>query len=291
MNGYEYSRKWFDFAFENPEHISPNHAAIYFFAIEHCNRLGWKEKFGFPTQMAMEAIGIKKHSTYIRYFNDLVDWGFFKLIQKSQNQYSSNIICLSNALPKTGGALGKANGKHTAKQKEINGQSTGQTKRSINKPLTLEPLTLEPINWENENVGADAPHLENGVRLQSGPDRAAAFFSEGEEKKNPQLEILEECVIPFDSENFMDTWLLFLEYKRKRKNGYTSKIGMQAALKKCSNFPEDVVIKSLMESMANNHQGFFPEKFMKNGKQAGNNSSRQAFTPQSDFRDVRSKIT
>jgi len=87
LTGYDLSRNFFDFCFENPELISPNHSAIYFFAIEHCNRLGWKRKYGFPTQMAMDAIGIKKHSTYIRYFNDLVEWGFFELMQKSQNQY------------------------------------------------------------------------------------------------------------------------------------------------------------------------------------------------------------
>ena len=108
MNGYELSKGWFDWAFENPEKISPNHSAIYFFAIEHCNRLGWRDKFGFPTQMAMDAIGIKKHQTYTRYLNDLVDWGFIIMVQRSSNQYSANIISLINAMPKNGKALGKA---------------------------------------------------------------------------------------------------------------------------------------------------------------------------------------
>ncbi len=81
MNSYDLSRGWFDFAFENPEKINPNHAAIYFFAIEHNNRLGWRNKFGFPTQMAMDAIGIKKASTYKKYFNDLDDWGLFIMIK------------------------------------------------------------------------------------------------------------------------------------------------------------------------------------------------------------------
>jgi len=142
LTGYDLSRNFFDFSFENPELISPNHSAIYFFAIEHCNRLGWKRKFGFPTQMAMDAIGIKKHSTYIRYFNDLVQWGFFDLVQKSQNQYSSNIISLVSDMPKNGKALGKAIGKHTAKQTETNGQS----KRSINKLKELKELK-EPPTW------------------------------------------------------------------------------------------------------------------------------------------------
>jgi len=135
LNSYELSRRWFDFAFDNPEKVSPNHVAIYFFAIEHCNRLGWKTKFGFPTQMAMDALGIKKHQTYIRYFNDLVDWNFFNLIQKSQNQYSANIISLVSDMPKNGKALDKAIITHAANQTETNGQSNGQSNSSIDKQV------------------------------------------------------------------------------------------------------------------------------------------------------------
>lgn len=132
MNSYELSRGWFDFSFNNPEMISPNHTAIYFFAIEHCNRLGWKEKFGFPTQMAMDALGIKKHQTYIRYFNDLVNWGFFILVQKSTNQYSANIISINCAMPKNGKALDKAIITHTAKQTEPIGQSNSSIDKQDN---------------------------------------------------------------------------------------------------------------------------------------------------------------
>lgn len=154
LNGYDLSRAWFDFCFENPELISPNHSAIYFFAIEHCNRLGWKSKFGFPTQMAMDAIGIKKHETYIRYFNDLCKWGFLELIQKSVNQYSSNIISLQIALPKNGKALGKAILIHAGKQTHPNGVSIGESNSSIDKPITInntEPLTLKIGQAENKN--------------------------------------------------------------------------------------------------------------------------------------------
>lgn len=147
LSGYELSRNWFDFCFENPEKINPNHTAIYFFAIEHCNRLGWKEKFGMPTQMTMEAIGIKKHDTYIKYFKDLVDWGFLKLVQKSQNQYSANIVSLKSAIPKNGKALGKAmrqhGGKHSDSTGESNPESNPESNGSIDKPITynLKPIT------------------------------------------------------------------------------------------------------------------------------------------------------
>jgi len=146
ITGYELSRRWFDFCFENPEKISPNHSAIYFFAIEHCNRLGWKEKFGFPTQMTMDAIGIKKHQTYIRYFSELCEWGFIKLVQKSTNQYSSNIISLVSAMPKNGKALDKAFITHAAKQTESMGQSTGQSNSSIDKQVNNKPINNKPIN-------------------------------------------------------------------------------------------------------------------------------------------------
>jgi uncharacterized phage protein (TIGR02220 family) len=152
MNSYELSRNYFDWCFENPEKITPNHTAIYFFAVEHCNRLGWKEKFGLPSQMVMDAIGIKNWRTYIKAFNDLTEWGFFELIQKSKNQYSSNIIAIVNNTKATTKALDKAMQKHVQKQ--------GQSIVSINKPnnnkqktdeQTIAPTkvdAVEPIDFE-----------------------------------------------------------------------------------------------------------------------------------------------
>lgn len=157
MNGYNLSRNWFDFCFENPEKINPNHSAIYFFAIEHCNRLGWKEKFGFPTQMVMDAVGIKKYQTYIKYFEDLCEWGFFKLLQKSKNQYSANIICLQFAMPKNGKALDKAIINHAAKQTETTGQSTGQSNSSIDKPNNHKPDNHKPQTTK-ETFFSDFPN-------------------------------------------------------------------------------------------------------------------------------------
>jgi len=145
MTSYELSRAYFDWSFENPEKITPNHTAIYFFAIEHCNRLGWKDKFGFPTQMAMEAIGIKKNQTFIKYFNDLVDWGFIKMVEKSKNQYSANVISLQSAIPKNGKALDKALIQHGVKQVDSIGQSNSPINKQItnnNKPITIKELAF-----------------------------------------------------------------------------------------------------------------------------------------------------
>lgn len=183
INSYELSRKWFDWCFENPEKISPNHSAIYFFAIEHCNRLGWRNKFGFPTQMVMDAIGIKKHQTYIRYFNDLVEWGFFELVQKSMNQYSSNIISLSSAKPKSGKALDKAIINHEAKQIETIGQSNS----SIDKPITNKQITnkkqlfKDSIYFDTHKFKEALPDWSN-EKLRYYYDSLLAWSNEGNKK-------------------------------------------------------------------------------------------------------------
>ena len=140
MNGYELSRNFVNFSFENPSKIKPNHYALYFFAIEHCNRLGWKKEYGLPTTMTMEAIGIKSYNTYIKTFNELVEYGFFNLIERSKNQYSANIIELSNNDKALDKALDKAFIKHATKQSE----STQQSIDSINKPINKEQVRETP---------------------------------------------------------------------------------------------------------------------------------------------------
>lgn len=139
MNSYELSRAFCNWAFENPEKIKPIHYAIYFFTIEHCNRLGWKEKFGLPSQMVMEAIGVKNWRTYSEGLKDVVEFGFIKLIETSKNQYSSNIVAIVNFTKAdteaTTKALDKALSKHSTKQR--------QSTVSIDKQITIEQLNKE----------------------------------------------------------------------------------------------------------------------------------------------------
>ncbi|PKA83591.1 hypothetical protein ATE92_1748 [Ulvibacter sp. MAR_2010_11] len=137
MNGYELSRSWFDFCFENPEKIKPNHTAVFFFAVELSNRLGWKKKFGFPSAMVMEAAGIKSYNTYIRTLNEIVEWGFVRMIERSKNQYSANIIALSKNDKGSDKALDKAIITHEAKQDESNDSIDKQITNN-NKPKTKE---------------------------------------------------------------------------------------------------------------------------------------------------------
>lgn len=144
LTSYDLSRIWFNFCFDNPEKISPNHSALYFFCIEHCNRLGWKDKFGLPTTMAKEAIGIRSYNTYIKTLHDLVEFGFIQMIEISKNQYSSNIIALSKNDKALDKALDKAFIKHATKQSE----STQQSISSIDKQITNKQITNNKIEFD-----------------------------------------------------------------------------------------------------------------------------------------------
>jgi hypothetical protein len=111
-NGYTYSKQWFEFTFENPDKITPAHTALYLWTVELNNRLGWKEKFGLPTDYSMLAIGIRNRRTYYKALNDLVEWGFVEMLTKSKNQHTASIIALSSACVKNA----QASPRHIHKQ-------------------------------------------------------------------------------------------------------------------------------------------------------------------------------
>lgn len=185
MNVYDLSRIFWDYAFENPEKIKPNHIAMYFFAIEHCNRLGWKEKFGFPTTMVMDAISIKSYNTYIKTLNELVEAGFITMIEKSKNQYSANIIALSKNDRANDKALDKALIKHVTKQVEstieTNRESTVQSIDSIDKPiynntsLPINNILLEKESKEIlENFDSEIPKEEISKTPEAQKEKSSA---------------------------------------------------------------------------------------------------------------------
>ncbi len=231
MNSYELSRQFYDWAFENPEKVKPNHAALYFFAIEHCNRLAWKEKFGFPTTMAMDAIGIKSYNTYIKTLNDLVEFGFIKMIERSKNQYSSNIISLfglseNNKAPDK--ALDKALIKHGTKQSESTVQSIDSIIKQINnKQYNNKQLTK----------------LKNCIDVK--------LITEKEIKND------------FVEKEFEDVFNDWLEYKKDRKESYKTQKSLKACynnLKKLSGNSPSVAMLIVEQSIANNYAGLFELK-------------------------------
>jgi len=199
MNSYDLTRPFWDWCFSNPEKAKPIHIAIFHFAIEHCNRLGWKKKFGFPTSMAMEAIGIKSYNTYINGLNDLVEWGFIEMIERSKNQHSSNIVALSKYNKAQYKALDKALGKHSTKQHE----STVQSNSSIDKPLNKE--TIKPLN----NIVIEDRKLSFAYSLTGYPyskELLTAFYKYWTEPNKSNTKMRFELQKTWSTELRLQTW-------------------------------------------------------------------------------------
>ena len=238
LSGYELSRAWFNFCFDNPERVKPVHSAIYYFAIEHCNRLGWKEKFGFPSQMVMEAIGVKNWRTYSKALNEIVDFGFIKMIEISKNQYSSNIIAIVKNTKAHTKALDKALSMHSQKQHTKQGQSTV----SIIKQLNKEQLTSNQIS-DLENI-----ILKNKLRI-------------GFEFVSPKYK---KC---------FNNWI---EYKNSRKESYKSEKSIKLIyhkLLKLAGDNSDIANLIINQSIENNWAGMFELK--NNGSQSNRSSEIQ----------------
>ena len=189
LTGYELSRNWFDFCFENPELIKPNHTAIYFFAVEHCNRLGHKEKFGFPSQMVMEAVGIKNWRTYSKALNDLVDFGFIQMVEISKNQYSSNIIAIVKNTKANTKALDKALQKHSTKQ----GQSNSSIDKQYNN-ITNNNITID----EEENLDETEIFSEGNYSFSSDLLKDASWVENISMKNKTDLLTISKYLTKFD---------------------------------------------------------------------------------------------
>lgn len=153
MKGYELSRFIFNWAFDNPDLIKPPHISIYFFAVEHCNRLQWPVKFRFPTEMAMSATGIRNYKTYSKHFEDLAHWNLITIHERAKNQYSSNIIALVKNTKATSKALPKALDKAMLKHSMEHGPEQVQSIDSYIKPKTenLKPKTENNTPPQSEN--------------------------------------------------------------------------------------------------------------------------------------------
>jgi hypothetical protein len=190
MDYFKLLRDFWDFAFENPEKISPNHCALYCFVINHSNRLGRKEKLGLPTDMAKEAIGIKCYKRYISTLNDLIEWGFILMLEKSRNQYSSNIVALVYYDKPLSKALDKAMLMQSLRQEPskptINEVKT--KKEEIKKKIDKnEIFGLELI--ENENWIESVCKQNNWIANPESKKKVAKWILEFNTKLGTELDV------------------------------------------------------------------------------------------------------
>ena len=163
MTGYDLTRQWWDFVHSSEHKIKPEHHALYFYAMELCNRLGWKKRFGMPTSMTMEAIGIRSYKTYIKVFKDLCEWGMFELLEKSSNQHSANVIALAIFTEADTKASPKQTPKQVQSRASIIKQETNKTEKQQNgrREDVFEIPTLEQcIAYASENGFMDGMAYE-----------------------------------------------------------------------------------------------------------------------------------
>lgn len=142
FNGYYITRTWFLWCAYNSEKIRPIHTAIYLYAVDTCNKLGWREKFGFPTDSVMEILGIGNWRTYSKALNELIDFGFIQLIRKSPNRHVSALISIvrSTELDAELNTILEQSKVHSYSH------SNGSASADINKPLNHKKKNNKPLN-------------------------------------------------------------------------------------------------------------------------------------------------
>jgi hypothetical protein len=141
MNGYQLTRRWFNFAFENSQ-AKVQHTALYCWMVELNNRLGWKDEFTINTQFTMEGLSIGNKNTYLAALADLEKWGFIKTIRPSINQNYGKVITLRC------GDLATA--VHTAMDMALIQESDGNDEGGVPIVKQVNQETTEPLNTETE---------------------------------------------------------------------------------------------------------------------------------------------
>jgi len=162
-NGYDLSRKWFDFAFEHSE-VKCQHTALFMWIIELNNRLGWKEQFGIPTNATMEGLHIGNKRTYLDALSDLAKWNFIQIISESKNQYSSTIISICRSK--------KATALHTALDTALIQHSNGIEHSIEHSSAPIDkPRNQETNKQRNNDIGLNSPESQNEIIVEDANEK------------------------------------------------------------------------------------------------------------------------
>lgn len=126
--------------------------------------------------------------------NDLVNWGFIEMIERSKNQYSANIVALVNFDKALDKALDKAMQKHDTKQRK----SIVESKASINKPITLEPINQLNLKTKNDLFFEDL--ILSEIWLEQTAMQSAKKFNPNQVKEMLK-KYTEKMNVSFDFKN------------------------------------------------------------------------------------------
>ena len=166
MNGYNLIRDWYNFKFENPSKVKAIHSDFYCYLIDRWNRLGQKNEFGLPTSVTMESLGIGSYNTYKKTLNDLIDFGFIKVVSESKNQHQSKVIALSKNDKATDKALDEANNKAIYKATDtIIKQKNKETKELYRSfahlSISIDEFKKLEIDYTKQQIDNALDSIEN----------------------------------------------------------------------------------------------------------------------------------
>jgi uncharacterized phage protein (TIGR02220 family) len=161
MNTYDLNKEWFAYVSQHTN-VKANHSHLYFFILNKWNMLFWKKEFGLPTEHTMQCLNILSYKTYIKTLLDLNDFGFIKIVERSKNQNTSNIIEVVNNTKAMSKATTKANTKAllkatTQSEYQSDVQSDVQSDDSIIKPINS--ITDKQTNKQT-NSGSKEPLVD-----------------------------------------------------------------------------------------------------------------------------------
>lgn len=154
--------------------------------------------------MVMDAISIKSYNTFIKTLNELVDFGFIKIIEKSKNQYSSNIIALSKFNKADNKALDKAITKHGIKQLKSTVQSNDSIDIQVYNDTNLQynKDTPSAFSFYNEllKLGAEKQLVSDWLavrkkkKLTNTQTALKGFLKQVDKSGNSLNDVLTKCI-------------------------------------------------------------------------------------------------
>lgn len=166
MNGYNLIRDWYNFKFENPSKVKASHSDFYCYLIDRWNRLGQKNEFGLPTSVTMEALGIGSYNSYKKTLQDLIDFGFIKLVTESKNQYQSKVIALSKNDKASDKALDEAHNKAPDKAtdtiyKQMNNETNEQYRSFAHLSISINEFHKLELEYYKKDIDCILDDIQN----------------------------------------------------------------------------------------------------------------------------------
>jgi hypothetical protein len=140
--------------------------------IEKWNRCGQKEKISITTSENMEAIGVKSRNTHSKILADLIEYGFIIMVVPSRNQFSCNVISLTQKISK------QKDSKRTALDQALIQHEDSTRTASVQAPILL--INKETSKQRNkETIDMPAIFYRQFVHLKITHDEIQELIKAG----------------------------------------------------------------------------------------------------------------